>query len=65
MLFELKDMAEAGMVPGLLAYRDSLDLGGAILYIATTLVACGRPFPLDPSRCARCSRTYVSAPDTA
>ena len=56
MLFRLRHLAEAGVICGLIAYGPAL--GGALFYLATTLV-CGRPFPPEPSQCAhyrpRCS----------
>ncbi len=63
MLFHLKELVENGIVPGLVAYGDSLGLGGAIAYIAMTLVPCGRPFPPDPSRCERSFRTRIHLGD--
>jgi hypothetical protein len=58
MLFPLGDLAEAGDVAGLEAYGPALE--GALFYLATTLVLCGRPFPSNPSRYAALFPTPVN-----
>ena len=58
MLFRLSDLAEAGVVSGLVAYGPALE--GALYYLASTLVLCGRPFPSNPSRCAPLAKTSVA-----
>ena len=49
-LFLLRELADARIVPGLVAYGSALE--GALAYLATTLVLLGRPFPANPSQYA-------------
>ena len=49
MLFHLRDLAEDGIVPTLVAYGPALE--GALYYLATAVVD-GRPLPPEPSRYA-------------
>ena len=46
-LFRLRELTEEGIVPGLVAYGPAL--GGALYYLASTIVVGGRPFPPEPS----------------
>ena len=48
MLYRLGDLAEVGIVPGLVGHGPAL--GGALYYLASTLVVGGRPFAPEPSR---------------
>ena len=50
MLFDLSDLAEAGIVSELVAHGPAL--GGALYYLATALVVGGRPFPREHSQYA-------------